>query len=228
VNELLDKIHSRAYWRVLMRPTQFDSHRIPSLSRCKEIIEKSYVLLRGWDYPHFEEKDVHPGDESIELGCDWEDRHLEYWRFYQSGQFVHHFTCWEEFHRLNRSPAPERYLSVLSALYTATEIFEFAARVARHEVLRPEAEISIQLHGMKERELTFEDLWRSMSVRGHVSGRDQITCEVTVPQVQLLAGAPELALDTAIAIFERFGWFNPPRQTLADDQRKLLERRLGV
>lgn len=228
MKQLLDKIHSRAYWRVLIRPSEFDSGRIPSLGQCKEIVEKSHVLLRGWDYPHFEDKDIRPGDEWIELGCDWEGRHLEFWRFYQSGQFVHHFTAIEEFHQLTRTPAPQRYMLVLNVLYTVTEIFEFAARLARHGVLRPGGEVSIRLHDMRDRELTHQDLRRSLGFGPYVSKLEQIGYEATPIQERLLGAAPELAIDAANAIFERFEWFNPPRDVLVEEQRKFLERRLGV
>lgn len=224
--ELLDKIHSVAYWRVVIRPAEFDTRRIPSLGQCKEIVEASQVVLRGWDYPHLEEVRT-GGDDWIESGCDWEGRHLEYWRFHTSAQFAHQFSAIEEFHRLTRTPAPERYMIVPNMLYTVTEIFEFAARLARHDILRPTAHVSIQLHGMRDRELTYQDLMRSMGFGPYVCSRDEITYETDASDAQLLGRAAELAIDATIALYERFEWFSPSRAPLVEEQRKFLERRLG-
>ena len=225
--DLVKKIQSVAYWRVVIRPTEYDAKRILSLSRCKELMEKSQVVLRGWDYPHVER--IQSGESWVEDRYDWEGRHLEYWRFYQSGQFVHHFSCPEEFSPLtNRAPAPDRYLSVENVVYTLTEILEFASRMAKHDVLTPSVEISIQLRGMMNRELTFTHSSRWVPSGSYVSRTDHVSYELTTSEAELRARSQDLALDAAVAIFERFGWFNPSRTILAEDQRKLLERRLGV
>lgn len=226
VQDLLDKIHSKAYWRVVIRPAEFNAKRIPSLGRCKELVEASRVLLRGWDYPHL--NDIQAGQDWIESGYAEQGSHSEYWRFYRSGQFVHHFAAVEEFDNLTRTRAPERYMLVPNVLYTVTEIFEFAARLARHGVLRPAAEVSIELRGMRNRELTFQDLGRSIGFGPFTAQVAEISYETQASQAQLLGTAAELALDAAIAIFEQFRWFDPPRHMLAEDQRKFLERRLGV
>ncbi len=225
--ELLDRIHGTAYWRVTIRPSEFDPSRVPTLGQCKDIVEASQVVLRGWDYPHIEEI-TSGGSDWIESQCHWEGRHLEYWRFYMSAQFAHHFTLIEDFHRLTRSPAPERYMLVLNALYTVTEVFEFAARLAHHGVLRPAADLSIRIHGTQGRELTYQDLFHSVGFGPYVCRQSDIRYETQASEAQLLGQAANLAVDAAIAIFEAFQWFNPPKAQLIEEQAKLLERRLGV
>jgi hypothetical protein len=49
--------------------------------------------------------------------------------------------------------------------------------------------------------------------------------ELTLPSTTLIATAPDLAVDQTLAVYERFNW-EPARQTVVEDQRKLLERRL--
>lgn len=228
--ELLNKIHGHAYWRVVIRPSDFSATRVPSLGRCEEIIRASQVVLRGWDYPHIDR--IQAGDDWIDSACDWDGGpHYEYWRFHQSGQFVHHFNCVEEFHRLPRTPSPSRYLLVLNALYTVTEVFEFAARLARHDVLGRAVQIRIELHGMKDRELTFQDVFRAAvfgQFKPYVSGIDVVKYEAMTPVPTLLGTVQDAALDAAIAIFERFNWLSPSRPPLAEEQKKFVERRLGV
>ncbi len=153
MKELLDKIHSTGYWRVNIRPIIFNEEVIPNLTIAHEIIEQSGVLLRGWDYPHFTNADIINGDDFIESSVDFEG-HKEYWRLYQSGQFIHHFACREDYevdpNDLSRlsvpAPSPSgKYLSILSTLYTITEIFEFASRLAVKDILSSNLSISIKL-----------------------------------------------------------------------------------
>jgi hypothetical protein len=224
VEERLAAIHSTGYWRVNIRPSRFEPRRIPSLSECWDIVESSKVRLRGWDYPHIEHGERVNGDDWISSGSDWA-RHLEYWRLYQSGQFIHHFAMWEDYERPNRQPAPERYLEPLGVLYRLTEIFEFSARLGERDVLRPSAEFSIRLVDVNGRCLMFWDISRIL--RGdYVSALDQISFCESVRQDKLLSRAPEIALDASIAIYERFNWTNPPRDVFAEEQKKFLERRL--
>ena len=53
---VLDKIRTRGYWRVLIRPTQFDENHIADYSDLFPIVEKNSVQLRGWDYPHIDHR----------------------------------------------------------------------------------------------------------------------------------------------------------------------------
>ncbi len=96
MTERLDKIHSTGYWRVHIRPTQFETTRVESLARCHEILGDSSVRLRGWDYPHLGHRELANGEDWVESGADFRG-HVEYWRFYQSGQFVHHFAFEEDY-----------------------------------------------------------------------------------------------------------------------------------
>jgi len=50
--------------------------------------------------------------------------------------------------------------------------------------------------------------------------------EKEIPQHELVTNPDDFALNFVIEIFERFNWNNPPRQILAEDQKRLRERRL--
>ncbi len=136
-NELIGKIKSRGYWRIVIRPQKFNKHLIPSLDQCLQYIAASKVSLRGWDYPHVDREGYANGIDWVESATDWMDI-LEYWRFYQSGQFANIFNCredWvdlnqEQFMRLVNKPFPDGVLGVVATIYRLTEIYEFAARLA--------------------------------------------------------------------------------------------------
>jgi len=232
MEERLKKIQSKGYWRVNIRPTRFEQARIPTLAKCREIVRNSVVQLRGWDYPHLDPKETTNGEDWVESGCDFQGL-IEYWRFYQSGQFVHHFAHREDYEldsktlqRLSVStPSSRRYLSILSSLYRVTEIFEFAARLASKDVLSPAAEISIKLTGTEGRQLFFWEPGRDLR-RAYICRIREIPWSKTFPVHDLLAQANEFALDTTVAIFERFNWMEVPRGMFSEEQKKFLERRL--
>jgi len=233
MKDLLDKIHSTGYWRVNIRPTIFIEDAIPNLTVAHELIEQCGVLLRGWDYPHFTNAEIINGADFIEGSSDFEG-HKEYWRLYQSGQFIHHFACREDYEvdpndlsRLSiRVPSPSgRYLSILSTLYSITEIFEFSSRLAVKDILSSNISISIKLFGMKDRQLFFYDRMRHLSFP-KISRIEEITYEKEFTKEEILTQSAELAMKATIYIFERFNWRHQSDVFFPEEQKKLLERRL--
>lgn len=226
-------IRETGYWRVIIRPTIFEERRIPTIAECWRILEEAKVSLRGWDYPHLDRDDRGRSADSIQSGSTF-GNHVEYWRFFQSGQFVHHFGFREDRVRPTwpgrwGNPAQivsmqPRQLHVLSTLYTFTEILTFARNLAYRGVLEPVADITIELYELEGRVLTapfdrdLDDRFRATT--------DRISWHVSLLATTLLASATDLALDATTHVFERFGWDDPPRTILAEDQRRLLERRL--
>lgn len=232
VGERISKIHSTGYWRVTIRPTRFSDKLIPTLSDCWTLVESSKVALGGWDYPHIDDGEKANGQDWIQSGIDWEaNGHVEFWRVYQSGQFLHHFACLEDYHELPWSSSegkPNRYLLYVSALYTITEIFEFASRLAAKDVLRPSAYVLVTLGNMAGRELTYWDLQESSFLRrGQVSEIDPIRLEGTYSPDTLLSRAGELAFSMTLDLYERFGWMRAPRKWLEEQQENFLRRRIG-
>lgn len=232
--QLLQRIHSKGYWRVVIRPaSQFEQKQIPTLSEVRDVARSCVVCLRGWDYPYFKDGDLVNGVDWVECGIDWK-AYVGYWRFYQSGQFVHHFAMREDYWDMNQMlpkrypPWPQRsgYLSHIEVLYTVTEIFEFAARMAGKQVLRPAAVIEIELHGTVGRQLVSEDFSRWRLPDNFVCGLSKIPYEQTVSEAELLGDAATLALEATIYVYERFNWDKPDRSILAQDQKRFLERRL--
>ena len=56
MSELLEKIRSRGYWRVVIHPASFVEKQVANISDLYPLLQKIAVELRGWDYPHL---DVH-------------------------------------------------------------------------------------------------------------------------------------------------------------------------
>ena len=223
-------IKAKGYWEVIIRPTSFEQRRIESLARCSEIVRKSAVYKRGWDYPHLDRN----GPTS---GNDWVESHYggdglcQYWRYYQSGQFVDYFVCREDYELdpdeirrdLRSLGAAKAYLEILNTLYRVTEIFEFAARLASIGALSSVAEISISLYGTEGRQLVILDWSRAPLMRDYICKIPCILLSWTPDARDLCAQASERALNATVDIFERFNWMNPPKDILRADQEKFLD-----
>lgn len=219
----LQKIHEKGYWRVRIWPTEFHKNLISSLEQCRKTLRSSVVSLRGWDYPSFFDEEVAKGLDWVQGGADFAP-YVEFWRFYQSGQFVHHFAMREDYEDPpQRVGSEQKFLDVSLALFRATEIFEFATRLASH-IPVPRVDISIELVGTYGRVLKH----RSNPFRpaSHECRIPLIQFEAAYETIELLGNSGGLALGAAKSIFERFNWNSIPEKILAEDQRKFLERRL--
>jgi len=240
MEELLRKIKSKGYWKVIIRPNKYDNNLISSLKECEELIKNNKLRLRGWDYPHIDIAGIKRSSaNSVHSYCDWPEGPIyEYWRFYQTGQFVHYFAMREDL-RISDSKKKEfqnefgnkieKFLDILSTLYSITEIYQFASKL--FSSLNVEGvEIIIELHDVEKRMLIF---WGSFGRFLHqpyicdfTDGILSVGKEKIISKEKLLNNASELALDTTIEIFHNFNWGSADKNIFIEDQKKLLERRL--
>lgn len=228
MSDIIDKIKSRGYWKVVIRPTDYVEDRLDR-SECRQTVLSHRVTFRGWDYPHTRRGEISNGENFVEHTTDWE-QFVEWWRLYQSGQFVHLFGIhedWAERGGMGRTwvdADPGDVLRVLHALYQITEIFEFASRLASTKVLEDEAHLEITLTGLDGRTLTMQP--GRMLRRGYTCEVDELPKAYTLSTEKLLGQSAELALKHAKWLFEGFNWHNVPLDVFREDQRKLIEGRL--
>ncbi|NQV16639.1 hypothetical protein HQ531_14345 [bacterium] len=229
---LLKKIHSTGYWRVQVRPTHFDEKKIISLKESWDIVETSVVFLRGWDYPHIDLEHKEHGVDFIGSSADFGSS-KEYWRLYQSGMFIHHFACMEDYEIdpgnvssfSARTPSPSgKYLGIIATLYTLTEIFLFVSRLAAKGVLDPSCEISIELHGMKDRQLIFFDLMRHLR-SGYICDILNLPFSKTYSIPEITSSYAENARIVFTWIMERFKWTSITEKSFQEEQTEFIERK---
>ena len=231
--ELIQKIESKGYWRVVIRPTVFEEKRIKTFSDARKLVDSNKVSFGGWDYPFYDDNDVTIIENYIEGSVDWR-HHMEYWRFFRSGQFLHLMALYEDHIDLDGilpisyPPRPARtgYLSILNVTHTVTEIFEFAARLGSKGALEPSVQISVQLHNLDDHQLANFDKLSMFPDRYVRSSKAAIVYEVETTVQELISNSDDLALDGIVGIYESFNWINPGREPIAEDQRKLRERRI--
>jgi len=232
MEELLKKIHATGYWRVQIRPTHFDENRIKTLNECWEAVESSSVYLRGWDYPHVDHENKTFGINHVASGADFGSS-KEYWRLYQSGMFIHHFACIEDYEidsnnvaRYSvRTLSPSgKYLGIIVTLYTLTEIFLFASRLAAKQILDPSCEITIQLHKMQDRQLMFFDRLKHLR-SGYICKIAELPFSQTYSIPDITSNYAENARLVHAWIIERFQCASFTVDSFFEEQSKFLERK---
>jgi len=235
--DLLEKIKSRGYWRINFQPL-VDAQKFISLGECKDIIEKNTIELRGWDYPHFprrkgKDAGLEPGENFYQGWIDWEN-HKEFWRMYQSGQFIHYLALREDWfednswgQNLYEKIKPMSSLGIIGSVeYQMTEIFEFLSRLGTANVYNEGVRVSIILYNTENRELWIEDSMRMSFFQPYKTGMPKVGFIKEFAKEQIVTNSRGLAFEVIKYIFDRFGWDNPPIETIKKDQDNLLSRRI--
>lgn len=234
--ELIDKIKSRGYWRISFQPLVLAQKL--KLRECAYIVEKNSVALRGWNYPHFpgrlgDDAGLEPGESFYEGWVDWWNC-TEFWRMYESGQFIHYLALGEDWPendgwRDDRRPAlkPLTVIEITQGIvYQLTEIYQFLLRLGTSGVYDEGVRSSISLINTKGRKLWINDPMRGRFMQEYKTGADKIEYTKEYTKEDLLAKPQELAFDAIIYICDRFGWHNPSADVIRKDQDNLLNRRI--
>lgn len=229
--KILEELRAKGYWKIIIRPSEYQKERL-TLDQCKELVKNNQVKLRGWYYPHVGDKisEFFKANNYVESFVDWND-HKEIWRMYQNGQFIHYLAFWEDWltnyrKQINFSTnvrAGTKVKSILMTLYTVTEIFLFASRLASKEIFDKKIMISIQLNNVSERGLVVDEFGRFLR-DSYVCMSDQITYKKEYGVKELITKYDELALDATVYIFSLFNWDNTDlKQILKKDQERFLK-----
>ncbi len=229
IQETVEQIKSHGFWEVIIRPLKFEKDHIKTLGECAKLIEENKVLLRGWDYPHVSSKyRIKSGTDWVENLTNWND-HKEYWRMYRSGQFFHLFAFREDwwgnvqiFRSQQTFTTPDYGLEIICTLYTITEIYQFAARLAQRGIFDDSLKISITLNGTKNRRLVTSEINRSL-LDDYVCIIKNIPLSRTIGPEEIITKANVFAIDDTMRIFERFNLFDPPRKVFEEEQSKLIK-----
>lgn len=226
MSALLEKIRSRGYWKVVIRPTTFKENRVHEKSTLGHIVKSRSVSIKGWNFPHVDYF------RDFDEGSDWIGQEietgpiLELWRFYQSGQFVHYFGMVEDW-----VDSPDQYplvenghqvvLGAESIVTRFTEVFEFAARLTFTEVGDAGTCMEIAAVNISDHVLPLPT--RHGMVRMLEAHRSEVTIKVDPTSIELVGEKRELALEAALRFFQYFSW-KPSIDLLRDIQTGILNR----
>lgn len=231
-DQVIEKIKSKGYWEINIRPVVYSELRVEK-RRLKELVRSSKVELRGWDYPHFRDSggEPYPIQNGIEKFIDWSGN-IEFWRMTQSANFYHLLAVEEDWmepsglkymHQLKN----QKWLGVLGALYTLTEIYEFAKRLASQNIFDESMVIDIKLHDLQGRKLIVESFDR-VPLYDKVAKLSE-PWEFTKKEIlvaDILSKSAQFALDAFVDLVFLFDWINLPTDSIRNDQQKFLQGRL--
>jgi hypothetical protein len=214
-------VREMPHWRVNFRSEQYKPEIVPRIHDLFELVERTAVSFRGWNYPHISSRVIERA-VGTDYVASWADfmGHVEYWRLYQSGQFIHLFSVpevansdWRNKYQHVEAPG---IFSVKNFVFTITEIFEFAARLAQKHLYSGNLSIKIEIKQIRGFVLV-TDFDRMLS--GRYEAHEEALGRVwEIETAELILDSQKMALDAVVWFFERFGWRNPPRAVLESDQ----------
>ena len=229
MNELLEKIRSRGYWKVVIHPGDYVENRVKKIDDLYPILQRTSARTRIWDFPHLDAY----GEPRVDSG--WIEQEYdrwgqpEIWRFRQDGQFVDfagiHYDWYDWPGASYRAQGPSGQLKVWETLVRFTEIFQLAARLSRTDAGGFFMRIEASLNNLAERELCFENVIDGpfpvpQEFKATV---ESVPYSLDVSQLELITDTHKLALKPAAELFRRFGW-EPPQRFLEDVQYRITHR----
>lgn len=228
MNPVIKKIVTRGYWKFIIHPKKCLDDGVLSIPDLPDTIKQLAVSLRGWDFPHWNSRENPTiGDRCAEQTTDWRN-HIEFWRYCQSGQFIHYSALWIDWMDArpdipNEHEPPGSVLHYLDTVYTLTEMYEFAARLATRGLLADECVLEVDLVGTKNRHIISpgRSLWGPYECK-----LDHVLLSKNLVSEHLIAESANLALAHAEHIFHHFNWLSIRAEAMREDQNKLLEKRL--
>ena len=229
MSDVTDKIRSRGYWEVFIRPTDFVADRV-SYAQLDALLRKAVVRFRGWPVPFVDERRALLGEEDwIGQDIDAESvSHYEAWRFWTSGQFAHLRAIsadWREGKEATYvAPGFSGAVEVWEILYYLTEVFELAARLVLSEAGSDSMVIEATLHGLADRGLVVGQHNRAEFIEPNRSRVTELKRDVMLPRDALVAEARPQAVKMAQEFLMRFGW-QPSTEQLTEHQQELIDGR---
>lgn len=230
---LIEKLASRGYWRVEIRPTDFVDRRVPSTKVLQKAIEKARVEMRGWDFPHIDRSwDLPESQSSIGVDTDWSS-HVETWRAFLSGQFVYRggvWTDWLDQHHFGgggQKWKPGTGMPIVSSLWSLTEFCEFAARLSQTEAGGDSMFVELSFHGLKGRVLFGDHERRAWFESYGPAKLNDFVFSRTLSRAELISTAAKIAVSCAAELFEAFGW-QASTELLDSIQSELLQSKRGA
>jgi hypothetical protein len=208
------KVRSRGHWRVAIRPEKFVEARLDSLAKVEALAEHCKLSLRGWDFPHIGRREgTQPRRMSdyLEQTTDWEF-FVEVWRLYQSAQFIYFGGFPDDWNDQagtplwRGTPSSEPILRVGDTIFRATEVCEFAARLAQAVPGEDGFVIELELVGLSNRNLVVYDPRRADFSFPRVASLESWGRRLRISRADLVTAAQATAVSFCVGLFARFGW----------------------
>jgi hypothetical protein len=213
MHEILTKIKSRGYWKLIVHPVEYIDNRFERLGELINVVRDLKVSLRGWAFPLYDTQNRPSyGQDYVEQSVDWSG-FVEIWRYHQSGQFLALKGVWEDWRGeesrgLFSNPTklePMQSIDLLNFIYTISEFFLFAQRLALNDKLTNSFQIAISLNNSENRKLISLDP-RRLLFNNHVCQVKSLEFSKTFNTSQIASELESLIIESLVFFFDRFGW----------------------
>ena len=237
--DVIKTIKSRGYWRISFEP--LNGNKL-TLAQCKGLVQKDAVHLRGWDYPHIpqrqgEDTALEPGDNYWQGWLDWQgENHKEFWRMYQSSQFIHYLGLREDWieelkmgnmwQREDETFSSGQALGVVATTYQITEIFEFLSRLMIDGLYEEGVKVTVALRNTQGRRLAVDNFQRVGFSTPKITSGENISFSKQYTKDEIVSDPKGKSLEAIVHLFERFGWSPPNIEVIKSDQEKFLEGKI--
>ncbi|HVB24094.1 MAG TPA: ATP-binding protein [Ktedonobacteraceae bacterium] len=220
-----DKIRTRGYWDIRIRPATFKPDRMP-LFALRQLIMRASLDYRNWEFPY--NTPVKPEYGNDWIGLEHQRRQaLQAWRFFQSGQFAAVVGLLEDWGDLRTTPTkvewnPGEYLSIPDVVHHLTEFFGLASRLAVTDLYRDEQSVIIDLKlcKTKNRKLYGRGTYQDFLGSDYPTAAENIPYTITLAKEDIIGRPLELAREASLFFFDRFGYY-PSQQLLTTMQYEL-------
>jgi hypothetical protein len=209
--------HLTGNWFVALQPLPRMDDRVP-LAELENRISRATVALRGWPYPHIKAPVQHL-DGGIENHTEWRE-YVETWRFMRSGLFIHHWRMREDGHVERRGT-----LDFISAIWSMTEVFQFARRLFGDDDTLDSVVITLELDGLRGRRLSGAPQYGIHVAQ--LPSQDQFHREEALQRSALVADPDSLPCRWSQELLHLMGLRGITLETIKDHQTRLLERRFN-
>jgi hypothetical protein len=224
-DDLVNKIRQFGHWRVNFRPTRELPEPL-TFQNCREIVEKSAVSIRGWDFPHINRKnDDEGGYETVgSYVQNWTDwwGFFEFWRMYKSSQFLAYLALREDTRPDEHGNPSIPILNTTGTIYSITEFVEFLHRLNSHQLYQNGAEFYLELRNTNGRILTAGQ-HRIPFFERYTNNGDVIRLVRRLRPQQLAEDHRSLAIELCLEMFDNFGW-NPARSHIESEIERFYKR----
>lgn len=222
---LVEKILSRGYWQVTIRPVRFMENRVAEIDKLLPILDKTSVRLLGWDFPHIDIKSSPKiFRDFIQQEFDW-NHFVSLWSFFQSGQLYYLFGNHKDWRdqsitfpiRDGEIWEPDKLLDINIVVYNFTEIFEFAARLSMTEAGDEKMHVGVLVGNLKDRMLYS----RHGLFQTYKTSMIEYPIDKEFDRADLLANARDIAVIEARELMLRFN-LKLSIEEIKEMQKKLI------
>ena len=213
---ILNKIQERPRWCIWIRPAEFRPARFRDKEQCTDFMRR-FTNTRRSRNAVFREDLLETGNDWV--GCEYEDEgkfhlYLQRWVLFRSAQFVQNLALDHQVQLGDRT-------HVLEILDRVTVAYEIVAIMARDGIVSGKTLLSFSFHKVDGRQLTWpQDAIGDINLIDSNSWSEDDAFEIrrVVDSGRRVPEGRALALETSIAIYSKFRWFDPPRDLLKSTQ----------